>query len=127
MKLMSLQKDRPEDGAWDPNQPNDYYFVTTAGFNTETTPRNSQLFRMRFHDVTDPMSGGTIEVLINGQGIAQMFDNITVDNQGRVLIQVDPGGNAYLAKVWAYDIASGRWWNLHNMTPRDLRWEEQVS
>ena len=98
--------DRPEDGAWDPNNPNDYYFVTTAGFNTSTSPRNSQLFRMRFTDVTNPLSGGTIEVLINGQGVAQMFDNIAVDKQGRVLIQEDPGSNNYLAKVWAYDIAS---------------------
>lgn len=99
--------DRPEDGAWDPNNPSDFYFVTTAGFNTAATPRNSQLFRMRFNDVTDPTSGGTVEVLIDGQGVAQMFDNIAVDKLGRVLIQEDPGGNPYLAKIWAYDIASG--------------------
>jgi hypothetical protein len=29
-----------------------------------------------------------------------MFDNITVDGDGRVLIQEDPGGNAYLALTW---------------------------
>jgi hypothetical protein len=32
-----------------------------------------------------------------------MMDNITVDQQGHVLLQEDPGNQAYLAKVWEYD------------------------
>jgi Ca2+-binding RTX toxin-like protein len=98
---------RPEDGAWDPDNPNDYYFVTTASFSG-----NSQLFKLHFNDLSDPTAGGTIEVLINGKNtdgsfVARMFDNIAFDSQGRILLQEDPGGNDYLAKVWMYDVASG--------------------
>ena len=35
-----------------------------------------------------------------------MFDNMTIDHHGHVYIQEDPGGNAYLAKIWRYDIAT---------------------
>src|SRR5690606_5482748 len=52
---------RPEDGAWDPNNPNHYYFVTTASFSS-----NSRLWRLAFNDVTDPTAGGTIEMLLDG-------------------------------------------------------------
>jgi hypothetical protein len=34
-----------------------------------------------------------------------MFDNITVTLDGKIIIQDDPGGQAYLAKTWSYDIA----------------------
>ena len=36
-----------------------------------------------------------------------MFDNITVDKMGRVLLQEDVGNQAHLGKIWIYDIASG--------------------
>ena len=35
-----------------------------------------------------------------------MMDNLTVNDRGQVLIQEDPGGNAYLAGIYQYDIAS---------------------
>ena len=37
-----------------------------------------------------------------GQGPYQMFDNIAVDDDGNVLMQEDPGGQAYNAKIWIY-------------------------
>jgi hypothetical protein len=37
--------------------------------------------------------------LLDGTEGPQMMDNITVDSQGNVLIQEDPGGQAYLARV----------------------------
>ncbi len=36
-----------------------------------------------------------------------MFDNITVDEMGRVLLQEDVGNQVHLGKIWIYDIASG--------------------
>jgi Ca2+-binding RTX toxin-like protein len=35
-----------------------------------------------------------------------MFDNLTVAN-GHVVVQEDPGNNAYVSRVWDYDIAAG--------------------
>ena len=35
-----------------------------------------------------------------------MFDNLTVDRRGHVLMQEDPGAQNYLARIWQYDIAS---------------------
>ncbi len=93
---------RPEDGAWDPNNPSDYYFVTTASISG-----NSQLFRLRYNDINNPLAGGSIEVLINGQGVAKMFDNITMDKQGRIILQEDVGNQPRLGKVWMYDTTSG--------------------
>lgn len=107
---------RPEDGSWDPNHPNDFYFVTTDRFDTATedptgTPANqvghTRLYRLRFNDITQPENGGQVEMLSDGIGNGQMFDNITVDHFGNVMIQEDPGNQPYLAKIWQYNIASG--------------------
>lgn len=103
---------RIEDGAWDPNHPNDFYFVTTDRFGATGF---SKLWRLRFDDVTHPEAGGKIEILISGggagsntdQGTGEMFDNITIDAMGRVILQEDVGNNAHLGKVWIHDIESG--------------------
>lgn len=93
---------RPEDGAWDPSNPNDFYFVTTASFSG-----NSRLWRVHFTDPANPMAGGTIEMLLNGSEGQKMMDNITVTKDGRVLIQEDPGNQTHIAKIWQYTIATG--------------------
>ena len=91
---------RPEDAAWDPVHPNDLYFVTTASFNG-----HSRLWRARFAEVAHPELGGTIDMLLNGAEGQHMFDNITVDRLGRVLLQEDPGNQPHVAKIWLYDTA----------------------
>ncbi len=95
---------RPEDGAWDPVHPNDFYFVTTDRFATSTQAAASRLWRLRFADVRNPAAGGTIEMVLDGTEGQQMMDNLTVDRTGHALIQEDPGNQAYLAKIWSYDI-----------------------
>jgi hypothetical protein len=92
---------RPEDGSWDPSHPNDFYFVTTASFTT-----NSRLWRLRFVDASNPVLGGTIEMLLIGSEGQKMMDNITVNRRGDILIQEDPGNQPHIAKVWQYDIAN---------------------
>lgn len=92
---------RPEDGAWDPSRPDDFYFVTTASFTGRT-----RLWRLRFDDASAPALGGAIDLLVDG-GDARMFDNLTVTGDGKVLIQEDPGNQDYLARVWRYEIATG--------------------
>jgi hypothetical protein len=92
---------RPEDGAWDPQNPADFYFVTTASFTAAT-----RLWRLRFSDINNLAAGGTIDMLLDGTEGGKMFDNITVDAKGHVYLQEDPGNNAYLAKIWRYTIAT---------------------
>jgi hypothetical protein len=97
---------RPEDGAWDPAHPDDFYFVTTDRFETPSQVGNSRLWRLRFADVTSPAAGGTIEMLLDGTEEPQMMDNVAVDRTGHILIQEDPGNQAYLARIWSYDVAA---------------------
>jgi hypothetical protein len=92
---------RPEDGAWDTVNHNRFYFVTTDAF---TQP--SRLWAVDFNDVTNPAAGGTIKLLLDGTEGQKMMDNITVDKDGKVIIQEDVGNNAHLGKVWQYDPAS---------------------
>lgn len=92
---------RPEDGAWDPQNPNDFYFATTNGFSNP-----SRLWRLRFTDAGNPALGGVITAVLDGTEGQHMFDNITVDNYGHVLLVEDVGGNAHLGKTWQYDIAT---------------------
>lgn len=89
---------RPEDGAWDTQNPNVFYFVTTASFTQE-----SRLWRLTFDDVTNPSRGGTLDMLVeDDEGGHHMFDNIAVDSRGNVLLQEDPGNQAYVARIWQY-------------------------
>jgi len=96
---------RPEDGAWDPrgNGKDSLYFVTTASI---SPLRNSRLWRLKFDDITRPQEGGTIEILLTNTP-GRMFDNITIDRLGRVLLQEDTGNNSWVAKIWAYGIDTG--------------------
>jgi Bacterial protein of unknown function (DUF839)/PEP-CTERM motif len=98
---------RPEDGAWDtrPGRENDYYFVTTDA-NTSGGGR-SRLYRMRFDDIANPVAGGTVTALLTGTEGQEMFDNLTIDSHGRILIQEDVGNNSRLGKIWLYDIGTG--------------------
>lgn len=94
---------RPEDGAWDPSNPNDFYFVTTATF---TGP--SRLWRLRFRDGAHPEAGGTISMMLDGTEGHHMLDNVTINRRGQIFLQEDPGVPSvapdYLAAIWRYTI-----------------------
>ena len=104
---------RPEDGAWNPRNPSEYYFVTTDRLDDVTDGLGSQigrtrLWRLTFDDLANPFLGGSIDLLIdnrvvNGQRV-NMFDNITVNPQsGQIVLLEDVGGAAHNGKVWLYD------------------------
>ncbi|HEY6043410.1 MAG TPA: hypothetical protein VIU43_00795 [Nitrosospira sp.] len=94
---------RVEDGAWDTQNPNRFYFVTTDSFNG-----NTRLWRLTFSDISEPEAGGKIEILVNGAVSGQkMLDNITVDTAGDVWMQEDVGNNVHLGKIWKYQAATG--------------------
>lgn len=92
---------RPEDVAWDPNNPNVLYFVTTNSFST-----NSRLWKAQFSDVNNPELGGTITVLLEGSEGQKMMDNFGIDKYGHLLIQEDVGNNAHIGKIWQYKVAT---------------------
>lgn len=113
---------RVEDGAWDPRRgkERDYYFVTTGRITSDaSTWRPSRLWRLRFDDILRPEAGGSIEMLLTNQfypGAAttpdadpnyQMFDNMTIDRRGRIVLQEDVGGNNRLGRIYVYGIDSG--------------------
>ncbi|MBS9383587.1 MAG: SdiA-regulated domain-containing protein [Dolichospermum sp. BR01] len=106
---------RPEDGAWNPLNPSQYFFVTTDRIDQVTDGIGSQvgrtrLWRLNFSDITNPDAGGTIDLLIDGDIVngvkVNMFDNMTVDKYGHILLQEDVGGAAHNGKIWQYDIAT---------------------
>ena len=106
---------RPEDGAWDPSNPDDFYFVTTASF---TGP--SRLWRLRFNDGAHPENGGTISMMLDGTEGQHMLDNIAINGRGQILLQEDPGVPAgdpdYLASIWRYTI---EWDTLERVARHD--------
>jgi hypothetical protein len=95
---------RPEDGVWDLNNPNVFYFATT-----DKIDGTSQLFQLTFEDIAQPEKGGAIKVVLNARDIgAQMFDNITVTGDGKVLVEEDPGDNPHMAAIWLFDPKTGK-------------------
>jgi hypothetical protein len=115
-----LTLNRIEDGAFDPKHPNDFYFLTTEGGDTTSvendpvtgtpiTRDGGGLWRLRFADVSKPSAGMTLELLLDGSEAPYLNkpDNMDIDKLGHLLIQEDPGGNAHLARVLAYEISSG--------------------
>ncbi len=92
---------RPEDGAWDPKNPSNFYFVTTNSFSSP-----SRLWRLSFTDVSNPELGGTITAVLDGTEGQIMLDNMVIDNYGHIIMVEDVGGNAHLGKTWQYTIAT---------------------
>ena len=104
---------RPEDGQWDPNKPSDYYWVTTDRYDqvkdgVGTQIGRSRLYRFSFTDISQPSLGGTITCLLDGTEAGNMFDNMTVDKRGNILLQEDVGGQAHIGLIWNYNINTGK-------------------
>jgi len=103
---------RPEDGAWDTRNPNVFYFVTTdrydnvkdgsGGMPPPPLAGRSRLHRLTFDDIKNPGAGGRYDVLLDGTEPQQMLDNMTVDGDGNLIIQEDPGNQAHSARIWKY-------------------------
>ena len=104
---------RPEDGAWDVNHPNIFYFATT-----DKIDGTSQLFQLTFEDITQPEKGGFIKTVLNARDTgAQMFDNITVAGDGKILVEEDPGDHPHMAAIWQFDPNTGKAEKILSVTP----------
>ena len=109
-----LSLNRIEDGSWDPRHPDVFYMATTEGGDTTridpAIPRDGGgLWKVTFEDVEHPRLGGTIELVLDGSEAPYLNkpDNLDIDTEGNLLIQEDPGNNAQLARIVAYDIRTG--------------------
>ena len=116
-----LSLNRIEDGYFDPNNPNDFYFLTTEGGQNNGESPSGPLYRdggglwlLRWADIENPDLGGTLTLLLDGseeigEGEAKMHkpDNMAIDTHGNLLIQEDPGNVNHLARIVAYRISDG--------------------
>lgn len=107
---------RPEDGAWNPLDATQYYFVTTDRVDQVSDGIGAQigmsrLWRLQFNDITNPDLGGTIDLLIDGavgSTKVNMLDNLTVDQlTGHLLLEEDVSGGAHNGKIFDFDPATG--------------------
>lgn len=112
---------RIEDGEWDPKNPDVYYFITTESNKdpvaTKENPNEpgisrdgGALWRLTFKDAQNPLLGAKLEILLNGGESPYLSkpDNLTVTKSGVVMIQEDPGNNAHVARILAYQISTGK-------------------
>ena len=112
---------RIEDGNWDPKNQNVFYFITTASNKDPVATAENPaepgisrdgggLWRLTFKDAQNPLEGATLEMLLNGgeAPYLSMPDNMTITDNGVVVIQEDPGNNAHVARVLAYRISDGK-------------------
>ena len=109
---------RPEDGAWNPMNPSEFWFVTTDRLDTLSDGVGSQigqtrLWKLAFDDITDPSLGGSIDLVLDGPTVngqkVNMFDNMGFnETTGTIILQEDVGGTAHNSKVWEYDPKTDR-------------------
>src|SRR6185436_14142703 len=71
---------------------------------------------VRFTDMEQPELGGEIEILLTATP-GRMFDNITIDRFGRLLMQEDTGNDPWVSKIWLYGIDSGELMELAHHDP----------
>jgi hypothetical protein len=121
---------RPEDGHWDPTQPDVFYFITTGasydsdGDGTRETSGPGRIWKLTFYNIKSPVAGGVIELVLDGTEGITSPDNLTVDNKGHLYIQEDPGSSAGLAKIWRYQPAVG---NLEEVAAHNAKFFDSGS
>ena len=112
---------RVEDGAWDPTNPNVYYFVTTESNKdpgaTKENPSEPGVsrdgggfWRLTFVDGQKPELGAKLELLLDGSEAPYLSkpDNMTITSEGIVLLQEDPGNNAHVSRIVAFRPKDGK-------------------
>jgi len=115
-KAKGLSLARIEDGTFNPDDPDEFYFLTTGGGDTTPNPdeptiaRNGGgLWKLTFDDASRPRLGASLELVLNGTEAPFLSapDNMTIDDDGNLLIQEDPGGSDHVARIVSYRISDG--------------------
>ena len=105
---------RPEDGAWDTLNSEVFWFNTT-----DKIGGDSRLSQLVFDDINNPQAGGSIATKIHASEIgAEMFDNLTVDADGRVLLEEDPGEHERLSAIWLLEPKTNKTTKLFEANPK---------
>lgn len=109
---------RPEDGAWNPLNPSEFWFVTTDRLDRKSDGVGDQigqtrLWKLAFDDITNPSLGGSIDLVLDGPTVngqkVNMFDNMGFnETTGTLILQEDVGGTAHNSKMWEYDPKTDR-------------------
>ncbi len=113
---------RPEDGQWS-RDGKKFYFVTTDRLDTTelaggTQKGGTRLWELDFDQIDangdiNFAAGGKIRILVDGASFADgsgkpnMFDNMTVNEDGTITLQEDTGNAAHNGKMWLYDPVTG--------------------
>ena len=116
-KLRGTEFSRVEDGAFNPANKNEYFFVTTQTDSDGTGYTNNTgggLWKLTFVNVSKPELGASLELILNGSEIPSAttgdaspakilkLDNLTFSADGTVaFLQEDPGGNDHVARLLA--------------------------
>jgi SprB repeat/HYR domain len=113
---------RPEDGVWNPANPAQYFFVTTDQYDqvkdgVGTQIGRSRLWRLNFTNIAQPSLGGTIDLLLDGTQAHNMFDNLTADKNGNLILQEDVGNQQHNGKMWQYKISNGNFVQINRHDP----------
>jgi len=103
---------RPEDCAWDTITNNKCYFATTDRYDSvkdgvSTQIGRSRLYVLEFSDITNPLAGGNIRLLIDGTESLNMIDNIGVDFDGKITLVEDVGNQQHNGKLARFNPATG--------------------
>jgi secreted PhoX family phosphatase len=122
---------RIEDGQWDPKNPDVYYFITTESNKDPVATKENPsepgvardgggLWRLTFKDAQNPLLGAKLELLLNGGETPFLSkpDNMTITQDGVIMIQEDPGNNAQVARVLAYRIKDGKLATVATFDPK---------
>jgi hypothetical protein len=122
---------RIEDGQWDPKNPDVFYFITTESNKDPVATKDNPaepgiardgggLWRLTFKDAQNPLLGAKLELLLNG-GEAPFLskpDNMTITQDGVIMIQEDPGNNAHVARLLAYRIKDAKLATVATFDPK---------
>jgi hypothetical protein len=121
---------RPEDGAWNPHNPKQFFFVTTDQLDKtdligSTQRGGTRLWRLTFDEIANVDAGGKIDILFDsstyadsmGMSKPNMFDNISANADGTITLLEDVGNAEHNGKIWQFNPVNAKFIMLGKFDP----------